>query len=297
MAEIEELSRAGFVALIGASNAGKSTFLNKLVGSKVSIVTHKVQTTRTKIRGIVNYKNGQIVFIDTPGLFEPKSHMDKLMVHSAWGGAEDADIVTICVDVSVGLNSENIIILDRAKTLKQPKILILNKIDLITHAKLLALIAEISTIYEFAHIFMVSALKGVGCEDYLKTLVSMLPLGPHYYPDDQISDMAVRQLAAEITREKLYLRVHKELPYSAAVITESYTEQTDGSIRIEQIIYVERQGQKKIVLGKQGAVIKAIGLAARKELCDILGKKVHLFLFVKTRPNWKSHAEDYIGHE
>lgn len=285
------------MALIGAPNAGKSTFLNKLVGSKVSIVTHKVQTTRTNIRGIVNYDAGQAVFVDTPGLFEPKSPMDKLMVSSAWNGARDADIVSLLLDVATGLTAENINILDRVKNLKQPKILLLNKVDLVSHAKLLELTAQISQNYEFDYVFMVSALKGLGCQDYLKKLINMLPPGPHYYPDDQISDVAMRQLAAEITREKLYLRVHKELPYSAAVATEKYVEQSDGSVRIDQIIYVERLGQKKIILGKQGAVIKAIGQSARQELSELLGKKVHLFLFVKARPNWKLHAEQYIGQE
>lgn len=286
---------SGFVALIGAPNAGKSTLLNHLVGTKVSIVTHKVQTTRTIIRGIVSTDTQQIVFLDTPGLFKPKGALDKMMVNQAWGGAKEADIITLLIDVKSGLNEANKAILESIKNFKQPKILILNKIDLVRHEELLKIIKEISDNYSFEHIFMVVAAKGLHCQDYLNTLYAMLSEGPFYYDPEHASTIALRELAAEITREKIYLRVHKELPYSAAVQTEKYEELKDGSIRIDQVIYVERDGQKKIILGKQGSIIKAIGQAARQELSVLLEKKVHLFLYVKVQENWKQRPEEYCS--
>ncbi len=286
---------SGFVALIGAPNAGKSTLLNHLVGTKVSIVTHKVQTTRTIIRGIVSTDTQQIVFLDTPGLFKPKGALDKMMVNQAWGGAKEADIITLIIDVKSGLNEANKAILENIKNFKQPKILILNKIDLVRHEELLKITKEINDNYSFEHVFMLVASKGLYCQDYLNSLYKMLREGPFYYDPEQASTIALRELAAEITREKIYLRVHKELPYSAAVQTEKYEELKDGSIRIDQVIYVERDGQKKIILGKQGSIIKAIGQASRQELSVLLEKKVHLFLYVKVQENWKQRPEEYCS--
>lgn len=286
---------SGFVALIGAPNAGKSTLINQLVGTKISIVTHKVQTTRTIVRGILSTDTQQIIFLDTPGLFKPKSTLDNIMVNYAWGGAKEADIVTLLIDVKSGLTSEVRAILENIKNFKQPKILILNKIDLVRHEELLKLTKEISDQYSFEHIFMISALKGEQTRDYLDSLYKMLQDGPFYYDPEHASTIALRELAAEITREKIYLRVHEELPYSAAVQTEKYEEFQDGSVRIDQVIYVEREGQKKIILGKHGSIVKAIGQASRTELSALLDKKVHLFLYVKVQPNWKLRPEEYCS--
>lgn len=286
----------GFVALIGATNAGKSTLLNQLVGTKISIVTHKVQTTRTVIRGIVSTYTHQIIFLDTPGLFKPKGSLDKMMVQQAWGGAKEADIISVVMDAKLGMSEANIDILEKVAALKQPKILLLNKIDLVKRENLLALIQTISEQYSFEHIFMISATTGLCCQDYLNTLYDMLDEGPFYYDPEHASTMALRELSAEITREKIYLRLHKELPYSVAVQTEAYETQKDGSIRISQVIYVERLGQKKIVLGNQGSTIKAIGQASREELSSLLGTKVHLFLYVKLQKNWKQRPEEYCNY-
>jgi len=286
-------TRSGFVALIGAPNAGKSTLLNQLVGAKVSIVTHKVQTTRALIRGIATHEKTQIVFIDTPGIFKPRRRLDRAMVTTAWGGAKDADIVAFLVDAERGIKGDAETILDNLAEVRQPKILILNKIDRIKRDKLLLLSAEANERVPFDRTFMVSALTGDGCEDLLGYLAETLPEGPWYYPDDQISDLPMRQLAAEITREKIYLRLHQELPYSAHVETERWEERKDGSVRIEQVIYVERESQKKLVLGHKGGTIRAIGQAAREELAQILEQKVHLFLFVKVRENWSDDPERY----
>jgi GTP-binding protein Era len=285
--------RSGFVALIGAPNAGKSTLLNRLVGAKVSIVTHKVQTTRALIRGVATHGDAQIVFVDTPGIFQPKRRLDRAMVKTAWGGASDADQVMFVVDAERGFTSDAKTILEKLKDVRQPKILVLNKIDRIARVKLLALAAEANEAVAFDRVFMVSALTGSGCGDIFDHLAAVLPEGPWYYPEDQLSDLPMRQLAAEITREKLYLRLHEELPYASHVETERWQEQKDGSVRIEQVIYVERDGQKKIVLGGKGEAIKAIGLAARQELARILEQKVHLFLFVKVRENWGDDPERY----
>jgi len=286
-------TRSGFVALIGAPNAGKSTLVNRFVGVKVSIVSHKVQTTRAIVRGIVIRDRTQIVFIDTPGIFRPRRRLDRAMVTTAWGGAHDADIVLFLVDAERGLKGDAQNILDGLKDVHQPKMLVLNKVDRVRPEELLELTAKANEAVAFERTFMISALTGSGCDDVLDHLAAALPEGPWYYPEDQISDLPMRQLAAEITREKLYLRLHQELPYSSHVETERWEERKDGSVRIEQVIYVERDSQKKIVLGKGGEAVKAIGQAARKEIGAILEQPVHLFLFVKVRENWGDDPERY----
>lgn len=286
-------TKSGFIALIGAPNAGKSTLVNQLVGTKVSIVTHKVQTTRALVRGIVVHDNAQIVLVDTPGIFHPRRRLDRAMVSTAWTGAKDADIVLVLIDAQSGVNDDAEIILESLTKIKQEKILVLNKVDAVARPSLLELAAELNKRAQFSRAFMVSALNGSGCKDLLEYLCSKVPAGPWYYPEDEISDMPMRQLAAEITREKLYLRLHNELPYASTVETESWEERPDGSVKINQVIYVERDGQKKIVLGAKGETIKAIGQASRKELMQILDQKVHLFLFVKVRDNWGNDPERY----
>ena len=286
-------TRSGFVALIGAPNAGKSTLVNQLVGSKVAIVTHKVQTTRALLRGIATHGRAQIVFVDTPGIFQPKRRLDRAMVTTAWGGAKDADLVLAIVDAERGLKGDAEALLEKLADVRQPVVLVLNKVDRIKRETLLALAADANARATFEATFMVSALTGSGCGDLLDWLAKRLPEGPWYYPEDQISDLPMRQLAAEITREKLYLRLHQELPYSSTVETEKWEEKQNGSVRIEQVIYVERESQKKIVLGAKGETIKAIGQAARKEIGEILEQPVHLFLFVKVRKNWSDDPERY----
>jgi GTP-binding protein Era len=286
-------TRSGFIALIGAPNAGKSTLVNQLVGSKVSIVTHKVQTTRALVRGIIIHEQTQMVLVDTPGIFKPKRRLDRAMVTTAWGGAKDADLILVLIDVEQGIDEEAEAILGSLHEKKRKVILVLNKVDRIEAPKLLELAQKANEMVSFDKTFMISALKGYGCKDLLKYLADNLPEGPWYYPEDQISDMPMRMLAAEITREKLYLRLHNELPYSSHIETESWEEKKDGSVRIQQVIYVERDSQKKIVLGHEGQAIKAIGQAARKELMEILDQKVHLFLFVKVRDNWGNDPERY----
>ena len=286
-------THSGFVALIGAPNAGKSTLLNQLVGVKVSIVTHKVQTTRAIVRGVVTHGAAQIVFIDTPGIFKPRRRLDRAMVTTAWGGARDAELVLVLIDAERGLKGDAAAILDSLDNVRQPKVLVLNKVDRVKRESLLALAAEANAKANFERTFMISALTGSGCADLLDWLAGRLPEGPWYYPQDQISDLPMRQLAAEITREKLFLRLHQELPYSSHVETERWEEKKDGSVRIEQVIYVERDSQKKIVLGHKGEAIRAIGQAARKEIGEILEQPVHLFLFVKVRENWGDDPERY----
>lgn len=286
-------TRSGFVALIGATNAGKSTLLNRLVGAKVSIVSHKVQTTRAIVRGIAIHKTAQIVFMDTPGIFKPRRRLDRAMVMSAWGGAKDADLILLLIDSERGLRGDADAILQGLKDVHQPKILVLNKIDRVDPESLLKLTAAANEVVEFERTFMVSATTGSGCTDLLDFLTDRLPEGPWYYPEDQISDLPMRQLAAEITREKLFLRLHQELPYASHVETEKWEERKDGSVRIEQVIYVERDSQKKIALGKNGDAIKAISTASRKELSEILDQPVHLFLFVKVRENWGDDPERF----
>ena len=286
-------TRSGFVTLIGAPNAGKSTLVNRLVGTKVSIVTHKVQTTRALVRGIVTEDQTQIVLVDTPGIFKPKRRLDRAMVTTAWGGARDADQVLILLDAQSGMNESAEALLESVEKTYQNKILILNKVDRVDPPKLLKLAEAANEKVKFDNTFMISALTGSGCKDLLNYLVSKMPYGPWYYPEDQISDMPMRQLAAEVTREKLYLRLHEELPYSSTVETEKWEERKDGSVRIEQVVYVERDSQKKIVLGHKGETIKAIGQASRKEMSAILEQPVHLFLFVKVRDNWGNDPERY----
>jgi GTP-binding protein Era len=286
-------TRCGFIALIGAPNAGKSTLINALVGSKVAIVTPKVQTTRTLLRGIAMEGQAQLVFLDTPGIFAPRRRLDRAMVTTAWSGAHDADIVAVLIDVKSGLNDDAEALLKKLKEVRQPKVLILNKVDLVEKARLLALAQTANDTAKFEATFMISATKGDGVADVRQWLAAHVPAGPWHYPEDEVSDAPVRQLASEITREKLYLKLHQELPYQSTVETESWTERKDGSVRIEQTIYVERDSQKKIVLGKGGQSIKAIGEASRRELAEILEKKVHLFLFVKVREGWGDDPERY----
>ncbi len=290
-----EETRAGFVALIGAPNAGKSTLLNSLVGAKVSIVTHKVQTTRVPVRGIAMARQAQIVFVDTPGIFAPKRRLDRAMVSSAWQGATDADLVALLIDAQRGLDEENREIVGKLKQVPQPKVLILNKIDVIDREKLLALTAEANELVRFERTFMISATKGDGVADVRDYFAGAMPKGPWLYPEDEISDVPMRLMAAEITREKLYLRLHEELPYQSTVETDSWEEKKDGSVRIEQTIYVERDGQKKIVLGQGGKMVKSISIDARKEISSEIEKKVHLFLHVKVREGWGDDPERYRG--
>ena len=286
-------THSGFVALIGPTNAGKSTLMNRLVGAKVSIVSHKVQTTRAIIRGIAIHDNAQIVFMDTPGIFKPRRRLDRAMVTSAWGGAKDADLILLLIDSERGLRGDAEAILEGLKEVPQKKILVLNKIDRVRPEDLLALAATANEKIAFDRTFMISATTGSGCTDLLDYLSATLPEGPWYYPEDQISDLPMRQLAAEITREKLFLRLHQELPYASHVETEKWEERKDGSVRIEQVIYVERESQKKIALGRNGDAIKAISTAARKEISEILEQPVHLFLFVKVRENWGDDPERF----
>jgi len=291
--ETESGTRCGFIALISAPNAGKSTLINALVGSKVAIVTPKVQTTRTLLRGIAMEGQAQLVFLDTPGIFAPRRRLDRAMVTTAWSGAHDADIVAVLIDVKSGLNDDAEALLKKLQEVRQPKVLILNKVDLVEKARLLALAQTANDTAKFEATFMISATKGDGVADVRRWLAARVPAGPWHYPEDEVSDAPVRQLASEITREKLYLKLHQELPYQSTVETESWTERKDGSVRIEQTIYVERDSQKKIVLGKAGQSIKAIGEASRRELAEILEKKVHLFLFVKVREGWGDDPERY----
>jgi GTPase len=289
----ERPTRSGFVALIGATNAGKSTLLNRLVGAKVSIVSHKVQTTRAIVRGIVIHDRTQIVFMDTPGIFKPRRRLDRAMVTSAWGGAKDADRIMLLIDAERGIRGDAETILEGLKDVYQPKILVLNKIDRVRPEDLLKLAQIANDKVNFEQTFMISATTGSGCAHLMDFLAKELPEGPWYYPEDQISDLPMRQLAAEITREKLFLRLHQELPYASHVETEKWEERKDGSVRIEQVIYVERDSQKKIALGKNGEAIKAISTASRKEISEILEQPVHLFLFVKVRENWGDDPERF----
>lgn len=286
-------TKSGFVALIGAPNAGKSTLVNQFVGAKVSIVSHKVQTTRALVRGIAIHDRAQMVFVDTPGIFSPKRRLDRAMVSTAWSGARDADVILFLVDAQKGFQGDAEAILDGLTEVKQTKWLVLNKIDRVEPEKLLDLAQRANDKVDFDQTFMISALKGMGCPKILEELSQKLPQGPWYYPEDQISDLPLRQLSAEITREKLYERLHQELPYASHVETESWEEKKDGSVRIEQVIYVERESQRKILLGKKGETIKAIGKAARHEFSEILEQNVHLFLFVKVRENWVNDPERY----
>jgi GTPase len=289
----KERRRCGFVALIGAPNVGKSTLVNALVGTKVAIVSHKAQTTRTLLRGIAIVDGSQLVFIDTPGIFAPKRRLDRAMVTTAWTGVEDADIAAVLIDAKRGLDEEAEAILERLAEIGRTKILLINKIDLVEKPVLLAIAKTASERARFAATFMISALTGDGIADVKSWLASHVPEGPWHYPADQLTDAPLRQLAAEITREKLYLRLQQELPYQSTVETDVWTELKDGSTRIEQTIYVERESQRKIVLGKGGQTIKAIGADARREIAEMIEAPVHLFLFVKVRERWGEDPERY----
>ncbi|GJE26425.1 GTPase Era [Methylobacterium organophilum] len=286
-------AKAGFVALIGVPNAGKSTLLNALVGTKVSIVSRKVQTTRALVRGIVMEGSAQIVLVDTPGIFAPKRRLDRAMVQSAWGGAADADAICLLIDARKGVDEEVERLLGRVPDVKRPKLLVLNKIDLIPREKLLGLAKTLNERIPFTETFMISALNGDGIEALRKSLAAMMPAGPWLYPEDQVSDAPLRMLAAEITREKIYDRLHEELPYRSTVETDQWQVKQDGSVRIEQTIFVERESQRSIVLGKNGQTIKAIGQAARLEIAEAAEAKVHLFLHVKVRENWADDPARY----
>jgi GTPase len=288
-----EATRCGFVALIGAPNVGKSTLVNALVGAKVTIVSRKVQTTRALIRGLVIEDHSQIILVDTPGIFSPKRRLDRAMVSTAWSGAHDADLVCVLLDAKAGIDDEAEAILSKAAGVNHPKLLVLNKVDLVQREKLLALAKAANERIPFERTFMISALSGDGVADLRHALAQMVPAGPFLYPEDQMSDAPMRQLAAEITREKIYQHLHQELPYQSTVETDTWTERKDKSVRMEQTIYVERESQRKIVLGKGGATIKSIGAASRKELAEILDVPVHLFLFVKVRENWGDDPARY----
>lgn len=286
-------TRCGFVAVIGAPNAGKSTLTNLLVGAKVSIVTHKVQTTRTRVMGVAIRGTSQVVFIDTPGIFQPKRRLDRAMVGAAWMGVDEADQTVFLVDAAIGLNDENQAILNRLIDRKAKAVLVLNKIDLVKREKLLELAARLNEAGVFTDTFMISALKGDGADDLLDHLAANVPAGPWMFPEDQLSDMPQMLLAAEVTREKLYLNVHQELPYATTVETELWEPTQDGGVKIEQTIYVARDSQKAIILGKGGARVKVIGKAAREELMEMFDCPVHLYLFVKVRERWQDDPARY----
>lgn len=285
-------TRAGFVALMGPTNAGKSTLLNRLVGSKVAIVSHKVQTTRALVRGIAILDETQVVFVDTPGLFKPKRRLDRAMVDTAWSGAKDAECVCFVIDARKGLSEIVEAALEQLQGIRQPKWLVLNKIDEMDQSDLLPLIAAINEKLPFDETFPLSAITGEGVDVFIDALRKTMKPGPWLYPEDQISDMPMRMLAAELTREKLYERLHEELPYVSHVVTEDWKTTPKGH-RVEQTIYVERDSQKKIVLGKGGQTIKWISTNARKAISHAVDAPVHLFLFVKVRPNWASDPERY----
>ncbi len=291
----EMTTRAGFVALIGEPNAGKSTLLNRMVGAKVSIVTHKVQTTRARIRGVALEGDAQIVFVDTPGLFRPRRRLDRAMVAAAWTGAADADVVVLMIEAHRGLTDGVQAILDGLSERADGRrvALAINKIDRVQAEVLLALTKSMNEAFAFEETFLISAEKGHGVDHLRKWLAESLPEGPWLYPEDQIADLPMRMIAAEITREKLTLRLHQELPYQLTVETENWEERKDGSARIDQIVYVARDGHKGILLGHKGETIKAVGQASRAELAEFLGRKVHLFLQVKVRPNWLEESERY----
>jgi GTPase len=286
-------ARCGFVALIGAPNAGKSTLLNALVGSKVTIVSHKVQTTRALIRGITLEGRSQLIFVDTPGIFPPRRRLDRAMVTTAWSGAHEADLIGVLIDVRKGLDEEVEALLARLADVKPTKILILNKIDLVPRDTLLLLTKITNEKAKFDATFMISALTGDGVADLKTWLAGRMPESPWLYPPEQMSDAPLHQLAAEITREKLFERLHQELPYHSTVETESWKELRGGDVRIEQTIYVERESQRKIVIGKGGQTLKSIGESSRREIAGIVEHKVHLFLFVKVREGWSDDPERY----
>ena len=296
MTETTPGTRAGFVALIGEPNAGKSTLLNRMVGAKISIVTHNVQTTRTRIRGIAMEGQSQIVFVDTPGLFKPRRRLDRAMVAAAWGGAADADIIVLLIEAHRGMTDGVARIIDSMRDRipqGQMVALAINKIDRVKAEVLLALTEKLNEAFPFVKTFMISAEKGYGVADLKEWLAGQVPAGPWFYPEDQIADLPMRMIAAEITREKLTLRLHEELPYQLTVETENWEDKPDGSTKIDQLIYVARDGHKGIVLGNKGETIKAVGQAARAELMTFLERPVHLFLQVKVRPGWLEEKERF----
>jgi GTPase len=288
----EELTtRCGFTAIIGAPNAGKSTLVNKLVGAKISIVSHKVQTTRARIRAIYMHEQSQVVLVDTPGIFKPRRKLDEAMVSSAWTGAGEADAVVLLVDARRGLEDEVLKIIEGFKKQNAKVILVINKVDLLEAEKLLPLAKQLAEAYEFTETFMVSALTGSGVAKLGASLAAKMPISPWLYPEDQTADVHLRFIASEITREKIYERLHDELPYSSTVETETWEERKDGSVKITQAIFVERDSQKAIVLGKGGAQVKLLGQLARKDMEESFERRVHLFLFVKVRENWAQDPE------
>jgi len=286
-------THCGFVALIGAPNAGKSTLLNALVGAKVAIVTHKVQTTRTRITGIGMYENTQLVFIDTPGIFEPKRRLDRAMVSAAWKGSDDAETTLLLIDAKKGVTDEDEKIIEGLKKHQRKAVLILNKIDGMRRDGLLALMKQLNDTGQFSETFLISALTGDGVGDLKAYLASLAPEGPWMYPEEQIADVTLRLLAAEITREKVYLRLHDEIPYHTTVETEKWEERDDGSVRIEQVIHVQRDTQKGIVIGKGGSMLKLVGQMAREEMEEEFGHRVHLFLHVRTSERWADDRSVY----
>ncbi len=287
--------RAGFVALIGEPNVGKSTLLNRIVGAKVSIVTHKVQTTRARIRGVAIEGDAQLVFVDTPGLFKPRRRLDRAMAAAAWGGAADADVIVLLIEAHRGITEGAERILENLPDVGKGRrvALAINKIDRVQSEVLLGLTKDLNDRFEFAETFMISAEKGHGVEALRSWLAEQLPEGPWLYPEDQIADLPLRMIASEMTREKLMLRLHQELPYQLTVETENWEERKDGSARIDQVIYVTRDGHKGIVLGKKGETVKAVSKASREELEEFLDRRIHLFLQVKVRPGWQDEAERY----
>ena len=289
----DNVTGAGFVAVVGAPNVGKSTLINLLVGTKVSIVSPKVQTTRTRVLGICMNGAVQVIFIDTPGIFQPRRRLDRAMVAAAWGGAGDADHVLLLVDAARGIDDNTRDIIDKLRGSGRRAVLAINKVDIVKKPDLLTLTATLQDPDLFTKTFMISATSGDGVNDLLAYLAGLLPAGPWLFPEDQVSDMPERLLAAEITREKLYLELHQELPYATTVETESWEYKPDGSVRISQVVYVERDTQKAIVLGKGGRQIKRIGVKARQELQEILDTNVHLFVFVKVREKWGDDPERY----
>jgi GTP-binding protein Era len=285
--------KCGLVAVVGAPNAGKSTLVNALVGQKVAIVSPKAQTTRVRLMGVAIEGEAQLLLLDTPGIFEPKRRLDRAMVAAAWGGAQDADLIALVIDAKTGVSGRISDMLDTLRSRAEPKILVLNKVDLVKKEVLLGLIAQLSERLTFEDIYMVSATTGDGVAELKAALAARVPAGPWHFPEDQVSDATDRMLAAEVTREQLYLQLHAELPYASAVETEKYEERRDGSVAIHQQILVGRPTQRAIVLGKGGARIRAIGEAARGELATLLGRKVHLFLHVKVNPDWEEDRGVY----
>ena len=290
----DDKTRCGFVALIGAPNAGKSTLLNRLIGAKVSIVSPKVQTTRRRVLGVAMRGNAQAVFVDTPGIFAPKRRLDRAMVAAAWSGAGDADRIVLLVDATKNrIDADTRAIIDGLKKAKRTAICAINKVDAVKRETLLKLAAELNAAFPFEQIFMISAETGDGVQDLMSDVVAHLPEGPHHFPDDQLTDLPVRLLAAEVTREHLFRQLHEEVPYALTVETEAWEEFKDGSAKVSQVVYVARDNQKAIVLGKGGSRIKQVREAAQAELIEMLERKVHLFLFVKVRENWQEDPERY----